>query len=632
MSNIHHLLKQYFGYSGFRPLQEDIINAILDGKDTLALLPTGGGKSVCYQIPALAKDGICLVITPLIALMKDQVSQLRKRNVSALSVYSGMAFYEVKKALQNATTGNFKFLFVSPERLKTNLFKEYLPAMPINLIAVDEAHCISQWGYDFRPPYLEIAAIREELHDVPVLALTASATKEVQDDICDRLRFKDHTIFRQSFEKPGLSFSVFNTPHKINKLYEILNNVPGTALVYVRNRRRTKEIAKLLQLNGINATWYNAGLSNEERNKRQEDWLTNKVRVMACTNAFGMGIDKAEVRTVVHMDVPDCLESYYQEAGRAGRDGKKAYAVLLYADDELNELELLPGKKFPPIDLIRKMYEAVCNYMQVPVGSGEGQYFDFNLSECCERFKLDAALLVNALHTLEQAGYISFSENVFIPSKAGFIVNKEALYAFEKDNKTLEPIIKGLLRSYEGIFDNVVNISEKTVCRLLNTDEEDVIKKLQALAHYEIIYYQPKKDTPQLFFLYNRISASEITIDAKLYEKRKQQYRLKVKQMIRYALSTHTCRGEIIRLYFGDTQIKPCGICDVCLNKKKVNLSTDAIAQLAAQLLMQIPNYNSIHQLQQQVKEPLLHVEAAVQYLISEEKIEWNNDGKFIIK
>lgn len=632
MPHIHELLKQYFGYNSFRPLQEDIIKSVLDGRDTLALLPTGGGKSVCYQIPALAQDGICLVITPLIALMKDQVSQLRKRNVSALSIYSGMAFYEVKKALQNATTGQFKFLFVSPERLKTKLFKEYLPAMPINLIAVDEAHCISQWGYDFRPPYLEIAAIRNELPAIPVLALTASATKEVQEDICDKLEFTAHNIFRQSFEKPNLSFSVFNTPHKINKLYEILHNVPGTALVYLRNRRRTKEIARLLQLNGINATYYNAGLSNEERSKRQEDWLTNKVRVMACTNAFGMGIDKAEVRTVVHMDVPDCLESYYQEAGRAGRDGKKAYAVLLYADDELNELELLPAKKFPSIDIIRNMYQAVCNYMQVPVGSGEGQYFDFNLSECCERFKLESTLLVNALHTLGQAGYISFSENVFIPSKAGFIVKKEALYAFEKDNPTLEPLIKSLLRSYEGIFDNVVNISEKTLSRLLQINEEDVTNKLKALAHYEIIYYQPKKDTPQLFFLYNRVSASEITIDAKLYEKRKQQYRLKVKEMISYALNHHSCRSKMIRVYFNDKDIKPCGICDICLDKKKVALSTDAIEQLASQLLLHLPKFNSIHQLQQQLKEPMQNVEAAVQYLISEEIIEWNGEGRFTIK
>jgi ATP-dependent DNA helicase RecQ len=631
MPDIQHLLKQHFGYNQFRPLQEEIINAVLAGKDVLALLPTGGGKSVCYQIPALAQDGICLVITPLIALMKDQVSQLRKRNISAISIYSGMAFYEVKKALQNATGGNFKFLFISPERLQTKLFLEYLPAMPVNLIAVDEAHCISQWGYDFRPSYLQIASIREELPGVPVLALTASATRDVQEDICKRLHFSEMNIFRQSFKKPNLSFSSFNTPHKINKLYDVLKNVPGTALVYVRNRRKTKEIARLLQMKGINATWYNAGLTNEERNQRQEDWISNKVRVMACTNAFGMGIDKADVRTVIHMDVPDCVESYYQEAGRGGRDGQKAYAVLLFTEAELSGLELLPDQKFPSIEVIRNMYEAVCNYIQLPVGNGGGQYFDFDLAECCVRFKLDATLLVNALHTLEQAGYMSFSENVFIPSKAGFIVNKQALYEFEKDKPALEPLMKSLLRSYEGIFDNVVNINEKTIGRLLRIDEAEVVKQLDTLSQYQVIYYQPKKDTPQLFFLYDRVSKQEVTIDAKTYEKRKQQYRQKVKEMVRYASNNTECRSGFIRKYFGDENITACGICDVCISRKKISLTDNDIALLSEKILLQLPAYNSIELLQQHLKIPVANLEMAVSFLEREEKIKWVENGHFVL-
>lgn len=629
-TDIHQVLKQYFGYGSFRPLQEEIIRSVLEGHDTLALLPTGGGKSVCYQVPALAQEGLCLVISPLIALIKDQVSQLRKRNVSVLSIYSGMTFFEVKKAMENACTGQFKFLFVSPERLQTPLFKEYLPAMPISLVAVDEAHCISQWGYDFRPPYLLIADIRAELPGIPVLALTASATQEVQEDICLRLGFNTQTIFRQSFEKPNLSFSVFNTPHKISKLMTILKNVPGSALVYVRNRRKTKEIATLLQMQGISASFYNAGLNSDERSKRQEDWTSNRVNVMVCTNAFGMGIDKPDVRTVVHMDVPDCVESYYQEAGRAGRDGKKAYAVLLYTDEELRELEALPAKKFPSLEEIRKVYEAVCNYIQVPAGAGQGMYFEFNIVECSERFGLDANLILNALHTLGQAGYLSFSDNVFLPSKVEFIITKERLYDFETEQPELEFLVKGLLRTYEGIFDNLVHINEKVLARILQRDEKEIIRDLETLQRNGIINYLPKKDTPQLFFLYNRIPKDQVTIDAKTYEKRKKTYRGKVMEMIRFTANFRSCRSELIRKYFGDTDIKSCGICDVCLNKKIAPISEDEVMRLGNRILQLLPTCNSIQLLQQQLKLPVHHLEAAIQYLAKEEKIEWDGEGRFL--
>ncbi len=562
------ILKKYFGYPAFRPLQEEIIQSVLANKDTLALLPTGGGKSVCYQVPALCMEGMCLVITPLIALMKDQVMQLRRRNISALTIHSGMAFFEVKKALQNATTGHFKFLFVSPERLQTRLFLEYLPGMPINLLAVDEAHCISQWGYDFRPPYLRIAELRKELDDVPVLALTASATPGVKTDICEKLLMVNPAVFTQSFARPNISFSAFETPHKLNKLLEILTNVPGSALVYCRNRKLTKEIAGWLNMQGVSASFYHAGLTSEDRTIRQEEWIRSKTRVMACTNAFGMGIDKPDVRVVVHIGAPDSLEDYYQEAGRAGRDGKKAYAVLLYTQPGLVELEEGVIKKYPPIKVIREVYQSVANYLQLPIGSGEGKYFDFDLALFCERFKQDPVTTVNALQTLATEGYISFSDSVFIPSKLGFTCGKDYIYQFEKDHPTLEPVIMALLRTYEGIFDNEVNISERTLARILQMEPAEVVNLLNSLAYYNVVKYTPKKDTPQVFFPYSRIPAEQLSINQKNYEDRKQRHLQRVRAMIRYAYG-HNCRSQAMQQYFGEKDVAACGVCDYCLSKKR---------------------------------------------------------------
>ena len=385
--NIHSILKEYWGYDSFRPLQEDIIRSILENKDVLALLPTGGGKSICFQVPAMATEGLCLVVSPLIALMKDQVENLRHRNITAYAIYSGMSRKEVLNVLQVAGNSNCKFLYVSPERLETKLFLEWLPSLDISLIAVDEAHCISQWGYDFRPPYLRIATLRQELPGVPVLALTASATPEVQNDICEKLSFANYRVFRQSFERPNLSYSVFRVDSKINKVIEVLQKVPGTGIVYCRSRKRTKEISDLLNMHGISADFYHAGLGGELRSKKQEDWIRNKTRIMVCTNAFGMGIDKPDVRVVVHADVPDCLENYYQEAGRAGRDGKKAYAVLLYHTQELEELEKLPDTRFPTIQDIRSVYASLTNYLQIQAGTGEGEYYDFDIGDFLKKFQ-----------------------------------------------------------------------------------------------------------------------------------------------------------------------------------------------------------------------------------------------------
>ncbi|MEO7121485.1 MAG: ATP-dependent DNA helicase RecQ, partial [Ginsengibacter sp.] len=411
------ILMSYWGYNAFRPLQQEIIDSIIAGNDTLAIMPTGGGKSICYQVPAMLTDGLCLVISPLIALMKDQVGNLKKKGIPALSIYSGMSFIEVRKTLKNAAYGNFKFLYVSPERLETELFLEYLPAININLLAVDEAHCISQWGYDFRPSYLKISAIRETLGSIPLLALTASATLEVQNDICEKLLFKNNQQrFHQSFERSNLSYSVFNPSSKQNKLIEILKKVKGSGIVYCKSRRRTKEIEDLLNINGIKASHYHAGLSSELRNARQEDWINNKTRIMACTNAFGMGIDKPDVRTVVHYDVPDALENYYQEAGRAGRDEKKAYAVLLYNDSEISELKKQPAIRFPDLVTIKNVYGALVNYLQLPSGSGEDISYDFDINDFTKKFKLDIFTTNNVLKILGQEALISYSEQFFSPS------------------------------------------------------------------------------------------------------------------------------------------------------------------------------------------------------------------------
>ena len=419
MAEFQKILKQYWGFDKFRPLQEDIITAVLDGTDVLALMPTGGGKSLCYQVPAMAKEGMCLVISPLIALMKDQVENLRRKSITAFAIYSGMSRKEVINTFKVASESNCKFLYVSPERLETNLFKEYLPGLNISLIAVDEAHCISQWGYDFRPPYLRIAALRQELPGIPILALTASATPDVQKDICDKLEFRNHQVFRQSFERANLSYSNFKVDSKINKIIEILRKVAGTSIVYCKSRKRTKEISELLQMQNISSDFYHAGLMQEERSKKQEAWINNKTRVIVCTNAFGMGIDKPNVRTVIHADVPDCLENYYQEAGRAGRDGKISYAVLLYDERDLQELEEMASLRFPSQEDIRNTYQAVANYLQIQTGTGVGQYYDFDISDFLRKFKLTGHTTLYSLKALEQDGWLAFNEQVLFTVKAG---------------------------------------------------------------------------------------------------------------------------------------------------------------------------------------------------------------------
>jgi ATP-dependent DNA helicase RecQ len=567
------ILKQYWGFSSFRPLQEEIVQSVLYGNDTLALLPTGGGKSICYQVPAMAAAGLCLVVSPLIALMKDQVEALRRKGITAFAIYSGMKRQEVIQTLKVATNSNCKFLYVSPERLETSLFKEYLPALGICLIAVDEAHCISQWGYDFRPSYLRIAALREELPNIPVLALTASATAEVQADICEKLLFKKQQIFRQSFSRPNLSYSVFKPESKINKLVEILTNVAGSSIVYCKSRRRTQEIAGVLRSYKINSDFYHAGLGAEDRNKKQEAWMKNQVRTMVCTNAFGMGIDKPDVKVVVHVDLPDCLENYYQEAGRAGRDGNKAYAVLLYAEDDIKELYEQAVIRFPTLATIQNTYQAVCNYLQLPVGNSGGIYYEFNIADFINKFGLSALQVIHTLKVLEQEGYLGFNEQVFIPAKAQFICNKERLYQFESENPGLEPIIKLLLRSYEGIFDQLVPVNENMLAKWAKKDSVQIKKELTELDFYHIIQYEPQKDNPQLWLLQPRVRAEFVAINQSDYQRRKQLYLNRVETFVQFVKSVEPCRSQQIGGYFGDSLLSACGICDNCLQQKKAALS-----------------------------------------------------------
>jgi ATP-dependent DNA helicase RecQ len=622
LNDIHSILKEYWGYDQFRPLQEDIINSVLAGNDTLALMPTGGGKSLCYQVPTMATEGTCLVISPLIALMKDQVEALRKRKITAYAIYSGMSRKEVINVLKIVTESNCKFLYVSPERLETSLFREYLPGMGISLIAVDEAHCISQWGYDFRPPYLRIAKLREELPGVPVLALTASATPDVQVDICDRLTTsppapllwrgeqnpndKAHSqnlgstplspgegsgvrsgwnIFRQSFERPNLSYSVFNVDSKINKIVEIIKKVPGTGIVYCKSRKRTQEVSELLQLHGISSDYYHAGLMQEERSRKQEDWIQDRIRVIVCTNAFGMGIDKPGVRTVVHADSPDCLENYYQEAGRAGRDGKTSYAVLLYDQKDLPELEALAAQRFPSLEDIRNVYQSLANYLQLHTGDGEGQYFDLEMSIFLKNFKLDGHTALYSLKALEQDGWLSFNEQVFLPPTIGFHTTKEVLYAFEKEKPKHEPMIKSLLRAYEGIFDRAVPISEKVIANFLRRDVEEVKKELAILHQAGIIIYKPQKDNPQVLLLRPRVRTEEVRIDMVAFNKRKERFLERVQQMMRYVNEKTECRSRMLAVYFGDASVKDCGVCDNCLRKKQTPLTKEEFDHLHHRIL-----------------------------------------------
>jgi len=565
------VLKSYWNYDSFRPRQEEIVNSVLSGRDTLAMMPTGGGKSICFQVPALVEEGLCLVVSPLIALMKDQVQNLRRKGITAFAIYSGMSRKDVISTFKLAATGNCRFLYVSPERLETALFKEFLPALNVCLIAVDEAHCVSQWGYDFRPPYLRIADIRAELTGVPLLALTATATPAIRQDICRKLKMESPNIFIESFLRSNLSFSAHQTTSVINKIFDILRRLEGSTIIYCRNRRRTKEISDLLTMQGITSDYYHAGLSQDERSQKQESWMKNDVRVIVCTNAFGMGIDKPDVRLVIHAEVPDNLENYYQEAGRAGRDGKKSYAVLLYNEDMLEELAQQHKLQFPSTDYIRQIYQGLANYMQVPLGTEQVSY-TFDLNDFLNKFSFQLKPAQAALQVLQQEGFITMNEPVFLPATLYFICDRQVLNQFEEENPLLEPLIKVLLRSYAGIYDQPVAIHEKTVASLLGSTPEEIAKGLHKLHQYQIVDYNPQKETPQIYYNQPRRKSADIHIDEHAYRFRKEQFIKRVKGILDY-VQTKTCRSAAIAEYFGEQDAEPCGICDNCVKKEKDKLS-----------------------------------------------------------
>lgn len=584
-------------------MQEDIINAVLAGKDTLALLPTGGGKSVCFQVPALLRDGVCLVVSPLIALMKDQVEQLRARGIGAEAIHSGMRRMEIDILLDNAIYGQVRFLYVSPERLQTELFIARFRQMKVTLIAVDEAHCISQWGYDFRPPYLRIASLREVFPDVPVIALTASATAQVQEDIAQKLSFrKGYSVFRQSFARENLSFVVRKTENKDRKLLEILRKVRGSAILYVRSRKATQEIARWLNRNGVTASFYHAGLPFEERTQRQDEWIGNRSRVMVATNAFGMGIDKADVRLVIHLDLPENLESYYQEAGRAGRDGHRSYAVVLYQDADVSNLESRVAQAQPSFDYLKTLYQSLANHYQLAVGSAEGESFDFDIHEFAERFNFNTVEVFNGLKKLEEEGLLQFTESFYSPSRIHFLVDHTKLYEIQVANARLDDVIKMLLRLYGGeAFSSFVAIDESVLAKGLKLSVTEVTDILRHLHEMQVAVYAPRRDRPQVTYILPRQDVDRLPVDRKRLEARRGLVFRKLKAMIAFVETPFRCRMQLIQDYFDEHTEATCGICDVCIEKRKKE-NAHAFEDLRAEVLRIMSHETlSIEQLEQQI-------------------------------
>lgn len=632
MNSPEQILKQYWNYDSFRPIQKEAILSVINGNDTLLLLPTGGGKSICFQVPVLMLEGVCIVVTPLIALMKDQVEQLKRRHIPAAAIHSGMNKHEIDIALDNCIHGSTRFLYVSPERLRTDLMKERAKQMKICLLAIDEAHCISAWGYDFRPSYLQIAEFRALLPEVPVMALTATATEEVRADIIDKLQMKTVRVYKQSFARDNLSYSAFVEENKAQKLLQILKRVPGTSIVYVKTRKRTKEIADWLNKQGISAENYHGGLSHKERNDRQSAWIGNKVRVVVATNAFGMGIDKPDVRSVVHFDLPENLEAYYQEAGRAGRDGHKAYAVALFVPLDLEELLDAVERKYPPFELLKRVYQALANYYKVPVGSGELSIHDFDLQHFCGTFGLPVSETHYSLKLLEEEGFLQLSESFFEPSKLMFLVDNRQLYDFQIRYPGLDSFIKVILRLYGGeSFSEYVRINETEVGQHFYAPVQEVLNKLRFLQERDIIDYEPKRDKPQLTFLTPRFDAPTLPLQVVEIKKKRARDRKKAQAVIEYASSDNRCRTLMLLEYFNEFDASECGICDNCLKKKKEReLATAALAkEISIDLKENGPHHPK--QLRERFDHlPEKHFLRAVKLLLENEQIEYNEQGKLI--
>lgn len=626
MTDYRKILKQYWGYDNFRGIQEDIIRSIGEGRDTLGLMPTGGGKSITFQVPALAQEGLCLVITPLIALMKDQVRNLRERGIKATAIYSGMTREEIVIALENCIFGNYKFLYVSPERLDTEIFQIKLRSMHVSLITVDESHCISQWGYDFRPAYLKIVDIRQLLPGVPVIALTATATPEVVSDIQQRLQFRQENVFRMSFERKNLAYVVRHTEDKESELLHILQHVDGSGIVYTRNRKKTKEISLFLNRNHITATFYHAGLNDETKDSRQKAWLKGEFRVMVATNAFGMGIDKPDVRVVIHADVPDSPEAYFQEAGRAGRDGMKAYAVLLFCARDKITLKQRVSDTFPEKSYIRKIYEDINFYYQMAMEDGRGCTFAFNIDEFCRNFKHFPVQTDSALKILTRAGYLEYTDEQDNASRIMFTITKEELYRIREQSEDTEKLIRILLRSYTGLFTDYAYISEDNLSTRSGLSKQQIYETLLSLSRQHILHYIPAKKTPYIIYTRERQETERVYLSKEVYEDRKESYVQRINAMIEYAESENRCRSRMLLRYFGEKNEHNCGQCDVCLQQHQSGLKSGEFESISQQLQALLKeNPLSLQEIKDKMQVPENHLMKVVSYLVSEEIIRQEN-------
>ena len=582
------ILVEYWGHSGFRPMQEDIITSVYAGNDTLALLPTGGGKSICFQVPAMMMEGMCLVITPLIALMNDQVIHLKKLRIAAKSIHTGMHRSEIESTYSNALSGRLKFLYVSPERLENKTFQDVISKVNINLIAVDEAHCISQWGYDFRPPYLKIAEIQNFIKEAPFLALTATATPIVVEDIMNKLRFKQPKLFQSSFQRKNLAYTVYKDADKSGGLLKLFKYEKGSGIVYVRNRRKTRELAEILSKNNISASFYHAGLDARTRDQKQKEWINGHFKVMVSTNAFGMGIDKPDVRQVIHYDMPDCIESYFQEAGRAGRDGKQAVATLLYHNQDIVNAKRKVKEAFPPLDRIRIIYNALGNYLQLPEGSGKDQSFEFDIVRFSEHFEFNLMEVYSAIKILERDGYLYYNESAGQFSKIFIPIGKEELYRIMVENPGSDRLLKDILRSYAGVFTEYVNINETQLAKRTEIPKEEIIKKLNYLNKQKIINYVPVKTSPQIIYSSERLNTKNIFFSKENYTYLKEAAEKRLQSLLDFISNSLQCRSQQLLKYFGEVKSARCGICDVCLSKNKTELNQMEFENIRNQIKEQL--------------------------------------------